>query len=195
MLISFLSWTKRKPEEVAYLRGADLGGADLGGADLGGADLRGADLRGADLGGAGLRGAGLRGADLRGADLRGADLRGADLGGADLGGAVGLEQFCILPQGDITGWKKLADGTIARLLIPHDAHRVNAYSSRKCRAAFAYVAEMFGADESLDTYSGSVVYRVGVRVTPDTYDGDARVECSNGIHFFTTRKEAEDYEL
>jgi len=30
-------------------------------------------------------------------------------------------------------------------------------------------------------------------VKPDSFDPDPRVECSHGIHFFMTRKEAEAY--
>jgi uncharacterized protein YjbI with pentapeptide repeats len=182
----------------ADLCGADLRGADLRSASLRGASLRGADLSGADLSRANLRGANLRGADLRGADLRSADLRSADLGSAnlrraDLSGAKGLAQFCILPQGDIIGWKKLANGAIARLLIPHDAKRVNAYSSRKCRAEFVFVTEIIGAAEGAGKFDKKTIYKTGVRVSPDSYNPDARLECSNGIHFFITRQEAEDY--
>jgi uncharacterized protein YjbI with pentapeptide repeats len=74
-------------ENLADLRGANLGEANLRGANLGLANLLGADLRGANLLGADLRGADLRGADLGWADLRGADLGWADLGWADLGWA------------------------------------------------------------------------------------------------------------
>jgi len=213
MKISFLPWANKQPSELdslrrANLRGADLRGAnlrraDLSGADLRGADLRsanlcganlyGADLRSANLSGANLRGANLRGANLCGANLYGANLRSADLSGADLKGAKGLAQFCILPQGDIIGWKKLANGAIARLLIPQEAKRVNAYSSRKCRAEFVFVTEIIGAAEGTGKFDEKTIYKTGVRVSPDSYNPDARLECSNGIHFFITRQEAEDY--
>ena len=182
----------------ADLSGADISHADLSGADLRSANLRGANLYGADLCGANLCGANLYGADLRSANLYGVDLSGAnpygvDLRGADLKGAKGLAQFCILPQGDIIGWKKLANGAIARLLIPHDAKRVNAYSSRKCRAEFVFVTEIIGAAEGTGKFDEKTIYKTGVRVSPDSYNPDARLECSNGIHFFITRQEAEDY--
>ena len=127
---------------------------------------------------------------LTGADLRYANLHDADLRGANLRGAKGLEQFCILPLGDLVGYKKLADGAIAILRIPADAKRVNAYSSRKCRAAFVYVI----SGEGQSTYSDAkVVYSPGVRIEPDSFDPDPRVECSHGIHFFITEQEAQDY--
>ena len=177
----------------ANLRDADLYGADLSDAGLHGADLYGANLRGANLYGADISRADLNGANLHSANLRGANLSGANLSGANLRGAKGLAQFCILPQGDIIGWKKLANGAIARLLIPHDAKRVNAYSSRKCRAEFVFVTKIIGAAEGTGKFDEKTIYKTGVRVSPDSYNPDARLECSNGIHFFITRQEAEDY--
>jgi uncharacterized protein YjbI with pentapeptide repeats len=141
------------------------------------ANLRDAYLRLADL----------RDAYLRLADLRGADLRLANLRGADLRGAKGLEQQSILPAGDIMGYKKLSNNTIAVLRIPHDAKRVNAYGSRKCRAEFAYVIEGKG-----NAKHSNMPYAPGL-ITPDKFDPDPCVECSNGIHFFITRAEAEEY--
>jgi len=179
----------------AYLFGADLSGADLSGANLFGADLRGANLRGANLRGANLFGAylsdaNLSGADLRGANLRGADLRRADLRGANLRGAKGLEQQSILPEGELIGYKKLADGTIAKLRIPAAAKRVNAYSSRKCRAEYAFVLSSSGASAK---HAQTFKYPKRGKIVPDSYDPDPRVECSHGIHFFITEQEAKDY--
>jgi hypothetical protein len=154
-----------------------------------GADLRGANLYGANLYGADLRGAYLHGADLRDADLRGADLRGADLRGADLHGAEGLEQQSILPAGQLIGYKKLADDSIAILRIPAAAKRVNAYGSRKCRAEYAFVLSSTGAAAKYD----GTKYPKRCKIVPDKYDPDPRVECSNGIHFFITEQEAKDY--
>ena len=197
----------------ANLRGANLGGADLYGADLYGADLYGANLRGANLGGADLygadlygadlRGANLGGADLYGADLYGANLRGANLGGADLYGAdlrgANTDQvknltFTIVPEeGAFVGWKKLANGIIAKLEIPAEAKRTSTTRSRKNRAEFVRVLEVFGATEGVSQHDGKTAYRAGEIVRPDSYNGDFREECTHGIHFFITRAEAEAY--
>ena len=212
MKVTFLDGTEREValEPRANLRGANLGfailrDADLRDADLRYADLRYADLRGANLGGANLgfadlRGANLGGANLSVADLGGADLRGVNLGfailrgailrGANLANARGLAAFCILAAGAIVGYKKLRDGSIATLLVPADAKRVNNYSSRKCRAEFVYVTKGNGAT---DKHTGETSYKTGTLVRPDKFDPDPRVECSNGIHFFITREEAEEY--
>ena len=177
----------------ANLRGADLSGASLRGADLYVADLSGASLRGADLSGANLRGANLSGADLYGASLRGASLRGANLSGTK-NATIVIAQTQITPQeGAFVGWKKLQGNVIAKLVIPHDAKRLNAIGSRKCRAEKAFVLELFGADKAYDQHTGTLLYKKEEWAIPDSFDDDIRVECSHGIHFFMRREEAEDY--
>ncbi len=180
----------------ANLSGADLSGADLSRANLSGANLYSANLSRANLYSADLSGANLSGADLSGADLSGADLSGANLSGADLSGAnpVVLAKLRITPtEGAFVGWKKLQGGLIAKLVIPHDAERMNAYGLRKCRASKAFVHEIFGATEGVGYYDNKTIYKTGCEVFPDKYDPDPRVECSHGIHFFITREEAEAY--
>ena len=156
-----------------------------------GADLRGADLRSADLRGANLRGANLRGADLRGADLDGADLRGANLGGAK-NADLAIAQTRILPEGAIIGWKKCRNDIIVKLRIPEEARRSHAFG-RKCRAEYVDVLEVLGAEVGISSHDGATEYRVGQRVTPDSFSDDWTTECANGIHFFITRAEAEAY--
>ena len=148
-----------------------------------------ADLRGADLRGANLWDADLRRADLRRADLRDANLRGANLWDANLRDA-NLSPFANCPEeGDFVGWKKLDNKTVAKLLIPAKAKRTSALSGRKCRAEFVKVIE----GEGYDRRTGSLHYSPGKIVRPDGYDDDIRVECTQGIHFFITKKEAKDW--
>jgi hypothetical protein len=188
----------------ADLRNANLLGVDLCDVDLCGADLRYvnmsnanmvcADLRGAvlcstDLRGANLRHADMHGASLRYADLHHANLSGVDLGEADITGAKGLYTFNILPAGDLIGYKKLGNGTLAMLKIPAEAARVNAYGSRKCRAEYARVL----SGEGRGIRDGELIYRPGELICADKFDPDPRVKCSSGIHFFITREEAEAY--
>jgi hypothetical protein len=180
---------------VANLRGADLRGANLWEADLRESDLRESDLRVANLRGADLRGANLRGADLQGANLRGADLRGADLRGADLQKIYAINT--ILPDGELIVWKKLRDNLIAKLLIPAEAQRVNAIGSRKCRFEYAKVIAIYDGEKEVNNgrgmYDSEFIYTVGETVKPDKFDDSPLIECSNGIHAFITRQEAEDY--
>ena len=181
----------------ADLSGARLSGANLSGADLSGADLSGANLREADLSGADLRGADLSVTDLRGARLSEADLSGANLSGANLRGAkdipvIAAAQTIITPEGQIVGWKKCRNGIIVKLTIPAEARRSNA-AGRKCRAEYADVSEVIGAEVGISTYDGMTKYRVGQRVTCDNWCEDRWQECAGGIHFFLTRAEAEAY--
>ena len=133
-------------------------------------------------------GANLRSADLRSANLSGANLYGANLSGANLSGVIGL--YPIVPEeGAFIGFKKLANGTIAKILIPEDAERAGGFTGRKCRAQKAVVIEGTGFSQ----HNSNFEYKPGAIVVPDSWDPDPRIECSHGIHFFITRKEAEDY--
>ena len=199
----------RAKGERPKLSGANLGGANLGGANLGGANLRGADLRGADLGGADLSESNLRGANLCEANLGGANLSGANLGGANLRGAnlsdaVGIElalaRASHLPSdGPVVGWKKLANGKIAKLQIPAKAKRSHG-ASRKCRASEAKVLAIFEtygrteAKSGVSQHDSRFIYVVGETVKPtEPFNEDRWDECTSGIHFFITRIEAENY--
>ena len=163
----------------------------------------------ANLGGANLSGADLRGANLSGADLSGADLRGANLSGADLRGAKELDKclyneltafFALVcpEEGSFIAWKKCKNDKIVKLEIPAEAKRSSA-TSRKCRAEFAKVLEVQNLDGTTDetgvAYSkqDGMIYKVGEVVYPDKFDENRWNECSNGIHFFITRKEAAQY--
>ena len=181
----------------ANLRGADLRGANIGGANLRGADLRGANLSHANIGGANLSYANLRGADLRGADFSGANLSYAHLRGTDLSDVEYNETTAFFAlqcpeEGSFVGWKKCKNNVIVKLLIPEDAQRSSA-TSRRCRASKAIVLEVIGAEKAISTSDEDFVYEVGKEVVPDSFDDDRWKECSHGIHFFITRKEAEDY--
>jgi len=189
----------------AYLRGAnlqdvDLRGAYLQGANLRGAYLRGANLRGADLQCAYLRDAYLQGANLQGANLQCANLQGADLQGAYLQGAKGelpIYRFQIVPEsGSFMAWKKLRAGVIAELLIPATAGRVGGLIGRKCRAERAVVVSLSdGATEGHSLYRDDFVYRPGETVEPfGGWDPSPLVECAAGIHFYISRREAEEHE-
>ena len=160
------------------------------------ANLADAYLAGANLAGANLADAYLAGANLADADLAGANLARADLAGANLADAKGAEkaiaQTRILPEGDLIGWKKCMLGVIVKLRIPEAAKRSHAFG-RKCRAEYADVIEVIGADVAFSQHDGRTEYRAGQRVTPDRFDDNWQEECASGIHFFITRLEAENY--
>ena len=174
--------------EGANLMWANLEGANLKGANLMWANLEGANLNGANLMWANLNGASLEGANLNGANLNGANLMWANLNGANLEGAK-LPHFQICPEeGDFIAWKKVSKGVV-KLLIPKEAKRTSSLVGRKCRAEFAVVLEGFG----VSNHDLKTTYVPGAIVYPDKYDDDIRIECTNGIHFFMTKREAEEY--
>ena len=185
----------------ANLSGADLSRADLPRADLSGADLSGADLSRADLSRADLSRADLSRANLSGADLSRADLPRANLSGADLSRAnlkdaknasLTIARTRILPEGDLIGWKKCEGGVLVKLRIPEAAKRSHAFG-RKCRAEFADVLEVIGAEVGISQHDGRTAYRAGERVTANGWDENWQQECSTGIHFYITREEAENH--
>ena len=186
----------------AELCGADLSGAELCGANLSGADLYNSNLCGADLSGANLYSANLYSANLRDANLSGADLTSANLCGADIRGAmlthVEYDEYTSFfalqcpEEGSFVGWKKCANGVLVKLLIPEDAKRSSA-TSRKCRASKAIVLDVIGAEKGISMTNPHFVYEAGKEVLPDSFDDYRWNECSHGIHFFLTRKAAEQY--
>lgn len=183
---------KRADLTRANLSRADLSGADLSWADLSWANLSRANLSRANLSEANLSEANLSWADLSEANLFWADLSRADLSGAylfraDLSGAK-LPPLSILPEGEIIGWKKLSNGTVAKLLIPDNARRINS-TGRKCRAEFVIVLE----GEGYSSWDRKTYYSPGKIIYPDKYDPDFLVECSHGIHFYITKEEAETH--
>ena len=134
------------------------------------------------------------GSDLRGSNLSGSDLSGSNLSGSNLSkiknADLVLARTSIVPEeGAFVGYKKLSNGTIAKLVIPHDAKRLNAYGSRKCRAEKVFVLE----GEGVSSHDNKTEYKPETWVIPDSFDDDRRNECSHGIHFFITRIEAEKY--
>ena len=150
-------------------------------ANLSRAYLSGAYLSGADLSRAYLNGAYLSGADLSRDYLK--DAKDADLA---------IARTRILADGDITGWKKCQGGVIVKLRIPADAKRSHAFG-RKCRAEFADVLEVHGAEFGISMHDGKTKYSVGERVIPDGFDDDWTQECSSGVHFYISRIEAENH--
>lgn len=165
-------------------------------ADLRSADLTGLNMICANLAHADLSFANLSHADLTNTILVGAHMTGVDLTSADYTGTI-VNLQCP-EEGSFIAWKKLRDGAIAKLLIPEDAERSSA-TSRKCRASKAIVLAIYNTygeeiSEGTSKRDMEFIYRVGETVYPDHWDEDRWNECSNGIHFFITRREAEEYE-
>ena len=204
----------------ANMRGADLCSANMRGANLCGADLRSANMRGADLCRANMRGADLCSANMSDADLRGANmwdanlcgadmwdanLRGANLCGADLRYAdLHYANLCDANMWDIDrlrkgiklsepiiGWKKCKNNVLVKLEIPRGAI-VFSINNNKCRTDKAKVLEIIGADRAYSNYK-FFSYYVGDVIEVFNFNCEYNFECAEGIHFFKTREEAENY--
>ena len=199
ILMKHKAWLNREEGGIrADLRDADLRGADLRDADLRGADLSYADLSYADLNYADLSSADLSYADLSSADLRDADLRDADLSYADLSYTIIFMPLACPEEGSFIGFKK-AGKYIIKLKIPNDALRSSA-TSRKCRCSKAEVLSITNLDGTIcgitcvhSDYDSNFIYTVGETVEVSDFDTNRWNECSTGIHFFITRREAVKY--
>jgi hypothetical protein len=84
------------------------------------------------------------------------------------------------------------NGVLVKLLIPEDAKRSRG-CGREGRASKAVVLEVIGASEGVSIHDDQTVYRVGETVIPDGWDEDHWNTSGQGIHFFLTRLEAENY--
>lgn len=102
-----------------------------------------------------------------------------------------------VPEGDIIVWKKLYCGYLAKLLIPADVERVTNISN-KCRAKMAKVLEILtptgeNAQQMCSYHNTCFLYEVGKDVVAENWDNNPLNTCAGGIHFFMTKKQAEDY--
>ncbi|WP_283419211.1 pentapeptide repeat-containing protein [Sphingopyxis sp. Geo48] len=178
----------------ANLARANLARANLADAYLAGANLAGANLARANLARANLADAYLADANLARANLADAYLAGANLADANLAGAknagLAIARTRILPEGDIIGWKKCRDDVIVKLRIPEDSPRSHAFG-RKCRAKFADVLEIFGADKAVSSRDPKFTYTAGERVEAPNWSDKWEDECAGGVHFYISRLEAE----
>ena len=198
--------------ECADLRFADLENANLKYANLEDVNFKYVDLSNANLGKANLSNADLKHAnlvctDLRYADLRGADLRDANLKYGDLRYAnleyvktnihtIGYNLACP-KKGSFIGYKK-ANGCIVKLLIPEDAKRSSA-TTTKCRTNKAKVLDIENiktgekVNSVCSNFDNTFIYKVGEIVSVDNFDDDRWNECSAGIHFFVNKERAINY--
>lgn len=87
---------------------------------------------------------------------------------------------------------------IVKLEILEDSKRSSG-TERKCRCEKAKVISItsIGGETSYNVaysyFDLGFAYRVGDIVKSDSFDDNRFETCSNGIHFFLTRQEAEDY--
>ena len=161
-------------------------------ANLSGSNLRYADLSDSNLSDSNLSGSDLRYANLSGSNLSGSNLRYAKTENTRSNESTSFFALQCPEEGTFIGWKKCRNKVIVKLQILSSAKRSSA-TTRKCRCSKAKVLNVFGADYGISSNDSSFEYHKGETVSVDNFDEDRWNECSTGIHFFITRKEAEDY--
>ena len=180
----------------AYLTFADLTNANLTDANLTDVDLSYAHLTSANLSGADLSGAHLTSADLTRADLTRAHLTDADLTDANLTDTILDEkEQCrkgVVLTESMIGYKKSDEGKIITLEIPIGA-KVFSINNNKRRTNKVKVIDMQGETELSSWHNTNFKYHVGDEIDIEDFNENYNVECAEGVHFFLTRKEAENY--
>ena len=92
-------------------------------------------------------------------------------------------------------YKKCLSGVIVVAEIPQDAH-VRGKAGGKCRASRAKIVDIIGdfcgEKVGVSQYDKKTLYFIGDEVEIENFDM-SNYECSQGFHFFCTKKEAENY--
>lgn len=125
------------------------------------------------------------------------DLYGANLSGVVYDECTAFFAMTCPEEGSFIGWKVCVNGLVVKLRITEDAKRSSA-TTRKCRCSKAEVLAIEDKEgnpmpEGTVAHSfqdSSFTYEVGKTVVVDNFDEDRWCECSTGIHFFITRREA-----
>ena len=169
---------------------ADMIGANMCGANMHGANMSYAAMSYANMSGADMSDANMSGANMRYANMSGANMCGANLCGANMCDADRLRKGIKLSE-PIIGWKKCKNNVLVKLEIPRGAI-VFSINNSQCRTDKAKVLEIIGADRAYSKYK-FFSYYVGDIIEVFNFNCEYNVECAEGIHFFRTRKEAEEY--
>ncbi len=147
---------------------------------------------------ANLKNANLENAYLKNANLENANLENANLDTEHISKIKHI--FQIIPEiGQFVAWKK-ASGQVIKIQIPAKAKRTCNLINRKCRAEFVKtlaIQNMDGSKSGITNVKGDhdnkTIYEVGKITKADSFNDDMKKDCTHGIHFFISRKEAENW--
>ena len=168
----------------------DMSDADMRYANISCANMGSVNMRYANMSCAYVRGANMMDADMRNANMIDTDMRSADLHDANMSCADRLRKGIKLSE-PIIGWKKCKNNVLVKLEIPRGAI-VFSINNKKCRTDKAKVLEIIGADRAYSNHK-FFSYYVGDVIEIFDFNCQYNVECAEGIHFFKTREEAENY--
>ena len=174
----------------AYMRGANMRGVDMCGADISYANMHGAYMCGANMRNANMRYADMSYANMRGVDMSGTNMSYANMSRTNMRDADRLRKGIKLSE-PIIGWKKCKNNVLVKLEIPRGAI-VFSINNSKCRTDKAKVLEIIGGDRAYSNHK-FFSYYVGDIIEVFNFNCEYNVECAEGIHFFKTREEAENY--
>ena len=91
---------------------------------------------------------------------------------------------------DTVVYKKMKSGTVVELLLKKGT-RFQISKSKKARAEFLYAINDVDYNSIYDN-AFNKIYKAGEKIEPDFFDKKYE-ECSNGIHFFFEKEDAENY--
>ena len=174
----------------ANMRNANVSYANMSYADMRNTNMSYANMSYADIRSVDMRYANMRSVDMRNANMIGVDMIGANMKGADMRGVDRLKKGIKLSE-PIIGWKKCKNNVLVKLEIPRGAI-VFSINNKKCRTDKAKVLEIIGADRAYSNYK-FFSYYVGDVIEVFNFNCEYNFECAEGIHFFRTREEAENY--
>ena len=174
----------------ANMRNANVSYANMSYADMRNTNMSYANMSYADIRSVDMRYANMRSVDMRNVNMIGVDMIGANMKGADMRGVDRLKKGIKLSE-PIIGWKKCKNNVLVKLEIPRGAI-VFSINNKKCRTDKAKVLEIIGADRAYSNYK-FFSYYVGDIIEVFNFNCEYNVECAEGIHFFRTREEAENY--
>ena len=174
----------------ANMRNANVSYANMSYADMRNTNMSYANMSYADIRSVDMRYANMRSVDMRNVNMIGVDMIGANMKGADMRGVDRRKKGIKLSE-PIIGWKKCKNNVLVKLEIPRGAI-VFSINNKKCRTDKAKVLEIIGADRAYSNYK-FFSYYVGDIIEIFNFNCEYNVECAEGIHFFRTREEAENY--
>ena len=174
----------------ANLRYANMRNANVSYVDMRNANVSYANMSYANICSVDMRYANMRNVDMRNTNMMGVDMIGTNMSCVDMSGVDRLRKGIKLSE-PIIGWKKCNNNVLVKLEIPRGAI-VFSINNKKCRTDKAKVLEIIGADRAYSNHK-FFSYYVGDIIEVFNFNCEYNVECAEGIHFFKTRKEAENY--
>lgn len=124
------------------------------------------------------------------ANLRNTNSDGVNLYNVDLSFNDKLRKGIKLSE-PIIGWKKCQNNVLVKLEIPRGAI-VFSINNNECRTDKAKVLEIIGGNRAYSNHK-FFSYYVGDIIEVFNFNCEYNVEYAEGIHFFRTRKESEEY--